>query len=147
MSAQKSPHSNPYPRPGVSAAVFRDGEVLLGQRAKPPLQGLWSLPGGHIEPGETALGAAHRELLEETGVRAELKDVAGVADVILRNGDGSLRAHYVLSVFYGIWLSGEAIPGSDCQGVRWADPLALDGLRMTEGTPAVIAKAFRLLQG
>lgn len=144
MTARKTP-STPFPRPGVSAAIFRDGKVLLGQRAKPPLQGVWSLPGGHIEPGETAAAAAQREVLEETGICAEIKDIAGVADVILHRDDGSLRAHYVLTVFYGIWLSGEAVPDSDCQGVQWADPLALDALTMTKGTPAMIAKAYRLL--
>lgn len=145
MPAHESQHPQPFPRPGVSAAIFRDGKVLLGQRAKPPLQGVWSLPGGHIEPGESAATAARREVLEETGISAELKDVAGVADVILHHDDGSLRVHYVLTVFYGIWLSGDAVPGSDCQGVQWADPLALDGLTMTKGTPAMIAKAYRLL--
>ena len=45
----------PFPRPGVSAAVFRDGDVLLVRRGKLPLRGIWSLPGGHIEAGERAL--------------------------------------------------------------------------------------------
>ena len=55
--------------------------MLLIQRAKPPV-GLWSLPGGHVEFGETALEAAARELLEETGVVAELKELVGLYEII-----------------------------------------------------------------
>lgn len=142
MPDKPASYAAPFPRPGASAAVFRDGKVLLAQRSKPPLRGVWSLPGGHIEPGETALQAAHRELAEETGVTADLRGVADVADVILYRDDGSLRAHYVLAVFYGGWLAGEPCAGDDCQGVRWADPHDLGGLSMTPGTAAVIARAL-----
>ncbi len=89
----------PFPRPGVSAAVFRDGDVLLVQRGKLPLRGIWSLPGGHIHRGERALAAAHRELAEETSVEADLKGVADAVDVILHHDDGTLRVHYALTVF------------------------------------------------
>jgi 8-oxo-dGTP pyrophosphatase MutT (NUDIX family) len=60
------------PTLAASAACFRDGKVLIAKRIKPPL---WSLPGGRIEPGETPEAAAARELMEETGVTAEI--VAG----------------------------------------------------------------------
>lgn len=134
------------PRPGVSIAVFRDGLVLLGQRSKPPLRGVWSLPGGHIEAGETVAKAAARELLEETGVIAELYGVADVADVILHNDDGALCAHYILTVFYGDWRSGNPAPEDDCMGVQWAAPHDLGSLNMTEGTADIIHKAYRLLK-
>ena len=58
-----------WPRSGTSAAVFRGDEVLLIERAKGALKGQWSLPGGHIEAGETARAAARREVREETGSR------------------------------------------------------------------------------
>lgn len=133
------------PRPAVSAAVFRNGQVLLAQRSKPPLRGIWSLPGGHIHAGEKAEAAAHRELLEETGVEAKLLGVAGVTDVILRNDDATLRAHYVLTVFYGTWVAGEPCAASDCMGVCWAEPGTLDSRPMTEGTARIIRKAHELL--
>ncbi|GAB4225588.1 MAG: NUDIX hydrolase [Methyloligellaceae bacterium] len=134
------------PRLGASAAIFHDGRVLIGERSKPTLDGIWSLPGGHIEAGETARQAAERELLEETGVRADLIGVADVTDVMLRAPNGEPRQRYRLTVFYGLWRAGEASPGDDCRAVRWVDPAALDAVEMTEGTAAIIRKAQALLQ-
>ncbi len=59
-----------FPRLGAIAVLVRDDRALLVQRGKMPDAGLWGFPGGHVEPGETALAAAVRELREETGVRA-----------------------------------------------------------------------------
>ncbi len=137
----------PFPRPGVSAAVFRDGKVLLVQRGKLPLRGIWSLPGGHIHRGERALEAAQRELAEETGVEADLQGVADAVDVILHHDDGRLRAHYLLTVFYGLWLSGEPVAASDCMDARWVAPEALAGFELTPGAEAVILKARGLIEG
>lgn len=134
-----------WPRAGVSAAIFREGKILLGQRSKPPLTGVWSLPGGHIEPGEKAIDAARRELAEETGVEADIRGVADVVDVILRDGEGGMRAHYVITVFYGDWRKGEPVAGGDCMGVQWAGPGDLDGLTLTSGTADVIARIRALM--
>ena len=73
-----------WPRCGTSAAVFRDDRVLLIQRAKGGFKGLWSLPGGHIEPGESAKAAAVREVREETGVDADIRGIVDLHEVILR---------------------------------------------------------------
>jgi len=142
--SDNSPRSGHWPRAGVSIAVFRDGKVLLGQRSKPPLEGVWSLPGGHVEPGEKAIDAVRRELAEETGVEADIRGVADVADVILRDDGGALRAHYVITVFYADWRSGEPVPGSDCIGVQWADPDDMEGIALTSGTADVIARIRKL---
>jgi ADP-ribose pyrophosphatase YjhB (NUDIX family) len=81
---------------------------------------LWSLPGGHIEPGETASAAAVREVREETGVEAELAGLVDVHDVILRRDDGALLAHYLIAVYCGRWLAGEPMPGGDEIAARFA---------------------------
>ena len=60
---------------GASIAVFKGDTVLLVQRARAPFRGLWSLPGGSIEPGESAREAAFRELKEEAGITAEIEGV------------------------------------------------------------------------
>ena len=51
-----------FPKLGVSACIWRGGQVLLIQRAKPPV-GIWALPGGHVDPGETVAEAAHLSLI------------------------------------------------------------------------------------
>lgn len=137
--------AGPWPRAAVSIAVFRDGKVLLGQRSKPPLTGVWSLPGGHVEPGEKAIDAVRRELAEETGIEADIHGVADVADVILHDDDGSLRVHYVITVFHGEWRSGEPVAGGDCIGVQWADPSDLEGIPLTKGTAEVIGRIRKLV--
>ncbi len=140
--------SSYFPRPGVSAVVFRDSQMLLVQRAKPPFENLWTLPGGHIHPGEEARAAAHRELLEETGIRADLKGVADVADVILHQDDGALERHYVLAVYYGRWLSGDAKPASDTRALRWVELAELGQLQLTDGAHRIILDAYdRLTSG
>ena len=53
---------------GASVIVLRSGGVLMVERARPPLQGLWSFPGGRAKPGEDAEATARRELFEETGL-------------------------------------------------------------------------------
>ncbi|MGH6815839.1 MAG: NUDIX hydrolase [Hyphomicrobiaceae bacterium] len=132
-----------WPRPGASAAVFRDGAVLLVERGKGP-RGVWSLPGGHIEPGETARAAALREVAEETGVVCDLLGIANVHDVLLRDAAGELTAHYVLAVFYGRWRSGEPQAQSDCCDARFVSLDALGSYVLTEGAQAVIVRAAAL---
>ena len=89
------------PKLGASACVWKDGKVLLIQRAKPPL-GLWSLPGGHVEFGETALAAAQRELLEESGVTADLTEFVGLYEIIREKP----LFHYAIACYGGLWTVG-----------------------------------------
>ena len=135
----------PWPRPAVSAAIFRDGQVLLIERGKGALKGYWSLPGGHVEPGEPAREAARREVLEETGVVAELLGLADVLDVIVRAPDGTLAAHYILSVFYGVWISGTVLAQSDAAAARFVPLDGLGAYKLTDGATGVIAKAASLV--
>ena len=58
----------PRPIVGVGAVVIDADRVLLVRRAKPPLEGHWSLPGGAVEVGETLSSAIQREVFEETGM-------------------------------------------------------------------------------
>jgi 8-oxo-dGTP diphosphatase len=134
-----------FPRPAASIAVFRGDNVLLAERGNPPVAGLWSLPGGHIESGEKAREAALRELAEETGVTAEIADVTAVHDVIVRDKSGVVTVHYVLSVFYGRWLAGEPVAATDCRDARF---VALDDLKeyaLTPGAELIIRTAYNRL--
>jgi len=131
----------PMPRAGASAAIFRDGEVLLVKRAAPPFAGTWSLPGGAIEPGERARQAAVRELLEETGVDAELLGFAGLVDVVPNAAPEGFAGRYGVAAFYGRWRSGEAKAAGDAAAVCWVRPGALSSLSLTPGTAKIIAAA------
>jgi 8-oxo-dGTP diphosphatase len=133
------------PVAGVSICVIRDARALLAQRAHQPLRGLWSLPGGRIEWGETLHQAALRELAEETSVEAEIRMLLDAVDVIERDCAGNIAHHYVLTTFAAVWRAGEARPGSDAAAVRWVGASDLDKLAMTPGTVALIRRAIALL--
>ena len=133
-----------WPRPAVSAAIFREGHVLLVERGKEPLRGIWSLPGGHVDPGEPARDAARREVLEETGVTVSLRGLADVMDVIVRAPGGGLQAHYILSVFYGDWVGGEPVAQSDAAAARFVRLADVATYTLTHGAEAVIARAHQL---
>jgi len=134
-----------WPRLGASAAIFRNGEVLLGERGKGALAGMWSLPGGHVEPGEKAAEAARREVAEETGISAEILGLVDLHEVIRREeGGNDITWHYVIAVFFGRWCKGEPVPASDCRATRF---VALDNLAsvpLTNGAEAVIRRAADL---
>lgn len=141
------PHSDDrphWPRCAASAVIFRHCEVLLIQRAKGTFTGLWSLPGGHIEPGERAIDAARREVLEETTVEAHINGLLDVHDVIHRRDDGSLAAHYVLAVYWGSWQAGEPVAASDSLASRFFPLAAIEDLSIIEGTRQYIARAAAL---
>ncbi len=122
-----------WPKAAASAAIFRDdGQLLIGLRGKNPSRVVWSLPGGHIEAGETAGNAALREIREETGIEAELLGLVDINDVILRRPDGSLQAHYLLTIFYGRWLAGEPVPDDDCLEARFCNISEIRALKTTD---------------
>ena len=129
------------PRLGASACVWKDGKVLLIQRAKPPA-GLWSLPGGHVEFGETALAAARRELLEESGVTADLTEFVGFYEIIRENP----VLHYAIACYCGRWTSGEASAASDALAAKWMSPTELYRFEFTPNILEAIGRAQVLLK-
>jgi 8-oxo-dGTP diphosphatase len=117
---------SPSPIPAVIAVVIRNGWTLLVRRANPPDAGLWGFPGGKIEFGETVKDAAIRELLEETAVHAEARDVLTTLDVLVRDVGGNVRQHYILIAVQCRWISGEPIAGDDALEARWFPIAELD---------------------
>ena len=107
------------PKLGALAVVLRDGHVLLAQRQKAPDAGKWGFPGGHVELGETALDAAARELLEETGVVARPVKYLSNADLIKRDAAGAVVTHYLLAGVLCEYVSGEPAVREEIADVRW----------------------------
>jgi ADP-ribose pyrophosphatase YjhB (NUDIX family) len=130
------------PQPGASAFVARDQQVLLVKRAKQAGFGMWSLPGGHIEPGEAARDAAVRELREETGVLAEAVGILDAIDIIHRDDAGHIQFHYVISCFQCRWLSGEPVASDDVSDAGWFHAGQFDELTMTPGTNTFLRRVL-----
>ena len=142
-----APRGDPvWPRCGASAAIFRDRQVLLVERGKGLLKGRWSLPGGHIEPGELARAAALREVREEAGIEAKIAGLVDVHEVVLRADSGELTAHYLIAVFFGRWTAGEPVAGGDAAAARFVAIEAIGAYPMTDGAPTLIARALQRLQ-
>lgn len=119
----------------VSLAVFRSGKVLLARRTEPPYAGAFSLPGGHVEAGETLEAAALRELREEVQVEARILGFNRHVESIDRDARGKIRHHYVIASFVGEWIRGEGLPGPEAGEIIWAEPWRLAGL---DGTPHLV---------
>lgn len=131
-----------HPLVGVGALIFEGGRILMAQRGKEPLKGWWSLPGGALELGEELKHAVCREVREETGLEVRPVEVFEIFERILRDASGAPEYHYVL-IDYLCELSGGALrPGDDVCAVRWATRSELSQMQITEGTLAVIERAF-----
>jgi len=131
------------PRVGVSVLCHHDGRALLVKRGQPPFEGHWSLPGGLVELGETLHDAAARELLEETGVTAELGAPVETFDSIQRDDTGTVITHFILTVFAGAYTGGTAEAGDDAAALDWLRPEDLESLPTTPGTPERVRRMLR----
>ncbi len=139
-----STESRTYPtRPYlvVSAAIFRDGRVLIVRRAQPPANGLFTLPGGGVELGETLFEAVIREVREETGLEIEPLALAGYRQMIARDAAGRIERHFVILPFAARWLAGECSLNDELAEARWLKPSELSGLETTEGLADIVASA------
>lgn len=126
---------------GLGAIVWKDGRVLMVQRGRPPRAGIWSLPGGAQDLGESVADGVRREIAEETGVQIELLGLVEVIDSIQRDADGRIRYHYTIVDYVARWVSGEAVAGDDAAAVAWVDPADLHRLDLWDETIRVIEKS------
>ncbi len=130
----------------VSVAVFQDGQVLVGRRAREPMIGRFSLPGGVVELGETLAEAVARELDEEVGVEADILALNRHVEPILRDGD-RIRAHFVIASFVARWRRGEARTSEEMDAVAWIDPSDCAALPTTPGLAEILKSAQRIESG
>jgi 8-oxo-dGTP diphosphatase len=129
----------------VSAAIIRDGKVLIVRRARSPAGGLYTLPGGGVEVGETLIEAVVREVREETALAIEPVALAGYREAITRDGDGRIERHFVILPFAARWIAGEPMLNDELSEAMWLDPSEIAGLNATAGLAEIVANAMALL--
>ena len=126
----------------ASVAVLREGRILLAARGKPPSEGLYSLPGGMVEIGETLGEAALRELREEVGVEAEIIGLIAPVEFIERDAKGHIKHHVVIAAHAARWVSGEPRTGPEAKEIRWVTERDIADLPMTAGLASILEQAF-----
>jgi len=132
------------PQLAVSAAIFRDGKVLLVRRARRPGLGLYSLPGGRVEYGETLAQALAREIAEETSLTVTVIGLAGWREVVPDPHRGT-TGHYVILSFAARWASGDVRLNDEHDDAQWRAPGDFGELATTEGLADIVAAAQRLV--
>jgi len=126
----------------VGALILRRNSILLVQRARNPLKGYWSLPGGLIETGEKIEDALQREVREETGLIVRPKRMFEIFERIILEEKGRAEYHYILHDYLCTVVGGELKAGDDAGRVAWVPRAKLKTLQLTEGTLEVIERAF-----
>lgn len=141
MTARRSEYPD-APRVAVGAVLVRDGSVLLVKRAGPPSQGMWAIPGGRVELGETLQHAAERELREETGIIARAGNPIYTFDVIQHDDAGRVRFHYIIVDIWMEYIAGEVRAGDDAAEARWITPQDLTTLPVHPATRALLEQVM-----
>jgi 8-oxo-dGTP diphosphatase len=131
----------------VSAAIFRDDRVLIVRRARAPAQGLYTLPGGVVEIGESLRAAVIREVREETTLTIEPVALVGEREVIVQDANGKVERHFVILAFAARWIAGEVLLNEELAEAQWMQPSDLESLPTTEGLAGIIAAAQARIVG
>lgn len=142
MAEGRSYPTRPYL--AVSAAIIRDGKVLIVRRARPPAYGIFTLPGGGVEAGESLHEAIMREVMEETALTIAPLGLAGYREAIVRDADGKVERHFVILPFAARFIAGEVALNEELAEARWLVPSELAGLKTTEGLAEIVRAAYAI---
>ncbi|AUX40830.1 DNA mismatch repair protein MutT [Sorangium cellulosum] len=130
------------PRVAVGAVVIERASgaprVLLIRRARPPLEGSWSLPGGRLEPGERLTDAVAREIREETGLEIRVGPLVEVVEIV------ASPYHYVILDYVGEPIGGTLSPGDDASEVALVPVPELHAYGLTDVALRVIHRALAM---
>jgi 8-oxo-dGTP diphosphatase len=130
------------PRLAVSAFVFdAEGRLLIVRRGRPPAEGLWSVPGGKVKPGESLAAAVAREVREETACEVQ---AGAVLEVIERIGEEATGAYHYVIIAHAATLCHPCTPhaGSDAAAAAFVALEDLADRPCTEGLRELAARAL-----
>ncbi|WP_374086495.1 NUDIX hydrolase [Methylomicrobium lacus] len=131
----------PFPEPMIGVGgllVNRQNQVLLIKRDKPPAQGLWSVPGGKLEAGESLIECCQREVKEETGLEVNVLSIAAVVERRIEN------FHYVIVDFLTELVDEQnniPIAASDVSEARWVELEKIGDYPLVTGLSEIIQRA------
>lgn len=117
----------------VGAIVLDHGDLLLVKRDREPSKGVWSLPGGRVEWGESMREAVVREVREETGIDVDVEGVAGFVERIVPDDDGVVQWHHVIVDFWARPRSRALVAGDDASEARWVPVADITQLPLAPG--------------
>ncbi len=124
-----------HPIPGVGAVIVGPNGILMATRDKNPGKGMWSIPGGGVEVGESQEAALIREIKEETGIDVKVLSFIDTADIILRDPSGEIEYHFILNHYLCRAASFDIVPESSDTKVKWFLP---NSLPVENSHPAII---------
>ena len=130
----------------VSAAILRDGKVLVVRRARKPALGVYTMPGGVVEAGETLTEAVTREVMEETAMTIAPDALAGHREAVIRDAEGRVEWHFVILCFASRWIAGEPVLNEELDDFRWVTLDELKALKTTEGLAEIVDAAMDRLR-
>ncbi len=129
-----------HPLVGVGGVLIKDNKILLVKRKNEPGKGLWAIPGGLVEPGETLRDAVRREVKEETNLTVDVLRPINADEIVVRDEEGRIKYHYVLVDFLCRVVEGSLKPGDDAKEVRWIDMKRAKELKLTDSTRTLLDK-------
>ena len=135
-----------HPWIGVGGIIFQEDRVLLIKRGKEPGLGLWSIPGGIVEVGETAAEALQREMEEETGLEVETIGLVEVFERIFPDKEGRILYHYVILDYLCVLKGGRLAAGSDVTEAAFFPRSQLVSLGVAPEATRVIEKAYAMIE-
>ena len=127
----------------IGVAVHHKNNILLIKRGKEPNKGLWSLPGGTQNLGETVFEAAKREVLEETDIHISDETLIEVVDSIHTDDDGNITYHYTIIEISALYLTGDIKAQSDADDAKWVPVSELEQYEIPPKTHNIIMQSYR----
>jgi len=135
-----------YPILAAAGVIIIDDKVLIIKRKVEPNAGKWSIPGGAINLAEKIEDGLKREILEETGLKANVIKLVDIIERVYNDNEGKIIYHYIILDYLCSYISGDMKASSDAEDLKLVSLNELDNINMTEGTKKIIKKAFDILK-